>query len=236
MMAKAVHPDLNPNMPNANEMMAEVNKFKNSPEMLLHLARKWGLQEDGTFNENIFNKRSNETKEEHVYRVVVGSVIRFWYHKRRRRHCLRGVVIEIRPIKRGRYAGAKEYKVYSFTDGSIMKYKTHSEPPFTVVGKADTDQVMVGKEAEERIKETKKRKSDLRQERANDHFNKLGLVKPFDYSRSGVKVLVNYKSGPQWKDLAKTTSKSAYVYEIYRTRRIPIWHVLDVRRRDHGSN
>lgn len=44
-LVRKIHPDLNPDITNAGEKMAEIQRYKNNPVMLKNIAIRWGLVE-----------------------------------------------------------------------------------------------------------------------------------------------------------------------------------------------
>jgi len=222
-ISKQVHPDLNG--ADFTSKMQDVNKFKNNPDVLLRLAKQWGLNLNGSFDSSKFDSRANSYKDD-VYSCVVGAIIRHSYIYKFSRKDIRGVITNIRTIKRGKYSGAKEFTVYNFIDRSIFKLKTRSDNPFIAVGMAHEDDLAVGKMAIESVNERKRVMDIIRRDIANNRFNTLNIKPNTNYSGTEVRVLVNYKGGSKWKILLRTTEKSAYVLENSGQRRIPIKHIL----------
>ena len=230
-IAKQVHPDVNGGSVNATKMMQEAIKHRNNGDMLLNLARKWGLKLNGTFDDTAFNKRSSGFSEE-VFEVVVGAIIEYTFNHNRKRHNIKGVVINIRPITKGRFKGAKEYSVYDFRTQVIWKHKDRYIPDFKVVGKASQGELQLGQDTQDRIKESKKVRSAFYQSRADNKFSILNLQKSKDYRNSNLEVLVNYKTGLMWRKLVRTTAKCAFVEEwaYSKEHMIKIGSVMDTRR------
>lgn len=237
-LAKQVHPDLNGGSVEATKRMQEVLKFRNNPDMLLALARKWGLRIDGTFDSNAFDQKAEQTRQEQVFDAVVGAIVKHYFHRRNRLYFVRGVIVNIRKIKRGKFSGGREYTVYNFMDRSIVKLKSHRVNPFdSIVGYAHTDQLEDGKEQFRIAKEAKKRQEEYKQARANNQFIWLGLAKNLDYRDLNRQVLINYSYGAVWRDLVRTTPKSVYVDEGgQKPRRISIHKVLRVKKLDDNNN
>jgi hypothetical protein len=227
-MAKQVHPDVS-SVPNAKDMMQEVNKWKSNPDMLMNLARKWGLSVDGkTFDEDKFKKAAGSFTEK-VYNAVVGAIVTWASRKGN----VRGVIIKVRTITRGRLKGATEYSVFDFKDNGIWKVQCFRHT-FDIVGMADNDDLKIGLDVQDRIKDNKKAVKNMKQSVADAKFASLGLVKNLNYVKLGnYGVQINYRGGKEWKRLVRTTPKSVYIWEsdyhkeINKQRRIPIKHILD---------
>lgn len=224
-IAKQVHPDVN-DRPDATKMMQEALKHKDNGNMLLRLAREWGLKLDGTFDEKAFNSKANFNEK--VYHAVVGAIVVWTFRYKRKMRTVRGVIIRTRLVKKGKMRGFTEYTIYDFRTRQIWKTKAYGRNyDFNVVGKADDREVLVGIDAHKNIKRQKKRNQELRDNMAFRKFRSLGLMSQFDYEIKGIEVLVNYKSGPKWKKLIRTTKKCVYVREAGgRTRRVNIDAIL----------
>uniref|UniRef100_A0A6M3JXS2 Uncharacterized protein n=1 Tax=viral metagenome TaxID=1070528 RepID=A0A6M3JXS2_9ZZZZ len=230
-IAKQVHPDLNGNGAGFNAKMQEVNKFKNNPEILLRLAKQWGLNLNGSFDDIKFDRKASDYKER-VYHCVVGAIIRHSYKYKFKNKSVRGVITKIRTIKKGKYVGAFEFTVYNFIDNSLFKLKTRNLEPFIVVGMAHDDDLQLGWKAEEDIKEHKKEMSNYKRYLSLPVFSKLGIDTNTSYINSNTSVMINYKGGPKWKRLVRTTEKSVFIWETERDRlnnkqrRISIKHIM----------
>lgn len=231
-LAKQVHPDLNGGSAEATRRMQEVLKFRNSPDILLALARKWGLNIDGTFDSTAFDQKAEQTRKERVFEAVVGAIVRHYMNRRNRVYVVRGVIVNIRKIKRGRFSGGREFTVYNFNDGNFVNLKTTRLNPFdSIVGHASDDQLEHGKERLRIAKEAKKRREDYKQDRADAKFANVGLAKNLDYRDLGRQVLINYSYGTVWRDLVRTTPKSVYVDDGgQKPRRVSIYKVLRVKK------
>jgi len=210
-IAKQVHPDLSVSSDAASDdRMCQALKHKNDPDMLVRLARKWGLNIDGTFDEKAFNERSKDFAKR-VFDAVVGAIVFHRITYKKRLMVVRGVIVNKRSITRGHFKNATEYKVYNFVDGGIFVLKTFSRQPFdNIMGMADTEQLNNGIEKVNRIKENKKARAAYRQELANNNFASLGIISNYSYNGS-YKVLVNYKDGARWETLIRTTAKCVFI-------------------------
>jgi len=225
-IAKQVHPDMSVcSDATSGDRMVQAIKFKDDPDMLVRLARKWGLNIDGSFDEKAFNERSESFKQR-VFDAVVGAIVKHTIMSRKRHVTVRGVIVNKRVITRGHLKGAVEFKVYSFMDGGILTLKSYNRQPFDViVGMASSEQLNDGIEKVKMIKENKKAVAAIRQDRANDKFASLGLVSNLDY-RGNFKVLVNYKGGARWETLERTTAKCVFLIS---GRRINIRSILEAK-------
>lgn len=225
-IAKQVHPDMSVTSDTTSgDRMCQAIKFKNDPDMLVRLARKWGLNIDGSFNERVFNERSESFKQR-VFEAVVGAIIKHKVMSRKRPVTVRGVIVNKRTITRGHYKNATEFKVYSFIGGGILTLKTYNDQPFDeIMGMATKDQLNDGVEKVEQIKENKKITAVIKQDRANDKFASLGLVSNLMY-RGNFEVLVDYRTGARWETLERTTAKCVFLTS---GRRIGIRSILEAR-------
>lgn len=215
-LAKEVHPDFNGGGADFTRKMQEVNRFKNDPEMLLKLARQWGLNIDGTFDQDTFDRKSEEFKNA-VYDAVVGAVIRHTFYRGRKVYNLRGVIVKVRDITKGKLQGGKEYSIYDFISERIWSFKTLNPKPFTVVGMADSNDLQRGVECLGLVKEAKKEKVKASKERAVLGFSRIDLMQDFDYEKAGfnwkVEVIINRS---YWvMNLVRTTAKCVYVRGNY---------------------
>lgn len=229
-IAKMVHPDMNGGSSVATARMQEVNKFKNSPGILLRLAQQWGLKLNGSFDTNAFDRKASEFSQR-VYNAVVGAIITDIkrYNFGRHVRTVRGVIIKVRSIKSGKHAGWKEWTVFDFTSGKPYLKRGRGDNPFTnIVGMADIKDFNMAVTAEKNDKDRRKIKAKTSQDTANKGFDRLGLKKNKKYG-NGVEVLVKYRGGSKWKELDRTTAKSVYVYENARPRRIPLRAIAGIR-------
>jgi len=230
-MANQVHPDKSTISPHASgAKMREVLKHRNEPEVLLVLARKWGLQLDGSFNTDTFDRNSSDFAQ-NVFEAVVGSIIKHNFTYSRAGKALHGVVVNIRTVTKGYRRGAFEYKIYDFADGTIWTLKSYEKQPFDkVVGTADGMTLKTGKDKVDRINAGNKAIKKMRQDRADDFFSKFGLKKNKNYMGSGLRVLIEYKDGYyRWHELIRTTPKSVYIPNGHKPRRIPISSVRQIK-------
>jgi len=206
-IAKKVHPDMNSEF-TSGAKMREVIANKNRPHVLLNLARKWGLNLDGSFNKFAFDKRADEFART-VYKTVIGAIIRHTFTHKRKIKILRGVIVDIHKIKKGHHSGGFVFKIYDFENNELWNMKTMESNPFTIVGMADKDIVNEGQEKVEFQKTQKKNIAKHKQKTADDQFKLLDLKKNKRYN--DVEVLVRYKQGPKWETLIRTTPKSVYI-------------------------
>ena len=229
-IAKQVHPDLNGGSVNANEMMKEVIKNRNNGDVLLNLARKWGLKLNGSFDETAFDKRSNGFNEK-VFKVVVGAIVKYGFRYKRGTKHVRGVITNIRPITRGHLKGAKEYTIYDFATQAIWKHKDYNTPGYNVVGMASKDDLQLGLDRQQSIKDNKKAREMHRKDVARSKFQSIGIRPNKTYEFSDMMVLVNYKTGPLWRKLIRTTAKCVFIeeYKYSKPRMVKIKSVLDAR-------
>jgi len=225
-IAKQVHPDMSVGSDaTSGDRMCQAIKFKNDPDMLVRLARKWGLNIDGSFNEKAFNERSEAFKQR-VFDAVVGAIIEHTITYKKKLFMVHGVIVNKRKITRGHYKNATEFKIYNFRDNSILVLKSFNGQPFDkIMGMADEFQVNDGIEKIEQIRVKKKERAAIRQDRANDMFASLGLVANLMY-RGNFKVLVNYKYGAKWENLERTTAKCVFLTS---GRRINIRSILNAK-------
>ncbi len=227
-MAGQVHPDHSSHSEHASgAKMREVLKYRNEPAVLLDLARKWGLQLDGSFNNTTFDRNSSEA----IFKAVVGAIVKHQFTYRRGDRAIRGVIVNVREITKGYRKGAFEYKLYDFKDGTIWTLKAYSDQPFDkIVGMADDMTLKQGKDKADSIVQGNKTIAKLKQERADDFFSGLGLRKNKNYMGSGLRVLIEYKNDVyKWHVLIRTTPKSVYVPNGSRERRIPIHSVRKIK-------
>lgn len=211
-LAKKVHPDFNGGGAEFTRKMQEVNRFKNDPEMLLKLARQWGLNIDGTFDHDYFDRKSEKFKNK-VYDAVVGAIVRRTFQRGRYIYDIRGVIIKIRDIKKGKLRGGKEFFVYNFLTEKIWSFKTIDPNPFTVVGMADSNDVQRGVDRLTHAKEIQKAKRKSSQELADARFSELGLKKNYNYEKNGLHVEVSISGW--FAKLIRTTAKCVYVKFSY---------------------
>lgn len=220
-LAKEVHPDHG----GTSARFIEIMKYKNDYNRLVALASKWGIKLDG-----IDTSKSYQENLE----AVVGALVRHTFSYKRDAKSLYGVIFNIRKITRGYRKGAKEFKIFDLESGTIWTLKTYEKQPFNaVVGMADVSQLRAGEEMDQRLKNSKKLKAQIKQEMANGHFTRLGLAKNKSYYSNGIQVLVNYRGNlSKWETLLRTTPKSVYIRCYgYKNdeRRIPIASVVDRR-------
>ena len=230
-MAGMVHPDKSTISPHASgAKMREVLKHRNEPEVLLALARKWGLQIDGSFDSNAFDRNSS-TFASDVFEAVVGSIIKHNFTYKRGDSALHGVIVNVRKINKGYRKGAFEYKIYDFKDGTIWTLKSFEKQPFDrIVGTADSMTLKTGQDKVDRIKSGNKTIAKMKQERADDFFTRLKLKKNKNYMGFGLQVLIEYKNDIyKWHMLIKTTAKSVYIPSGSKERRIPIHSVRQIK-------
>jgi len=225
-IAKQVHPDMSVGSDaTSGDRMCQAIKFKNDPDMLVRLARKWGLNIDGTFDKKAFNERSKDFKQR-VFDAVVGAIIEHTIMYKKKPFMVHGVIVNKRKITRGHYKNAIEFKIYNFRDSSILVLKSFNGQPFDkIMGMADEFQVNEGVEKIKSIKENKKARAIYKQDIANDKFASLGLVGNLMY-RGNFKVLVNYKGGARWETLERTTAKCIFLTS---GRRINIYSILEAK-------
>ena len=230
-MAGHVHPDKSTTSPHASgAKMREVLKHRNEPEVLLALARRWGLQLDGSFNTNTFDRNADNFAQD-VFEAVVGSIIKHNFTYSKAGKALHGVVVNIRTITKGYRKGAFEYKIYDFADGTVWTLKSFEKQPFNkIVGTADEMTLKTGQDKVDRINAGNKAIKQVRQDRADDFFSGLGLKKNKNYMGSGLRVLIEYKGDIyKWNVLVRTTPKSVYVPNGSKDRRIPISSVRKIK-------
>jgi len=230
-MAGMVHPDKATTSEHASgAKMREVLKHRNEPEVLLALARKWGLQLDGSFDSNAFDRNSS-TFAGDVFEAVVGSIIKHNFTYKKGDSALHGVVVNIRKITKGYRKGAFEYKIYDFKDGTVWTLKSYEKQPFNkIVGNADESTLKTGQDKVDRINAGNKAVKKLRQDMADNTFASIGIKKNKSYQGSGVHVLVGYRGDVyKWHELIRTTAKSVYIPNGYKERRIPVGSVRKIK-------
>ena len=227
-IAKQVHPDMSLSSDTTSgDRMCQAIKFKNDPDMLIRLARQWGLNINGSFDENTFNKRAKEFKQR-VFSAVVGAIIRHTVLNKKRFSMVRGVIVNKRIITRGYFKNATEFKVYDFVSGGIFILKSYNDQPFdNIMSMSDSEQLNNGIERVEQIKKNKKIRDAIKQDKANDKFVSLGLFSNRSYSGT-YRVLVNYKGGSKWEILERTTAKCVFLTS---GRRISIRSILEAKER-----
>jgi curved DNA-binding protein CbpA len=230
-LAKQVHPDVNGGSVDANKMMQEVLANRNNENALRDLARRWGLRLDGSFDDAAFDAKSASERTERVFEAVVGAIVRYSFRYKRRLVGIRGVITGIRTIQKGKMAGAKEYTIYNFSDAKIWRHKSYNTPNFDVVGLAHPDDLRIGQNRVQSIKEIKKENDKHRQNRANVAFVNLGLVRNKNYEFNNYKV---YISGYGWRNLVRTTNRCVYFKTFYdsREKRASINKVEEVSKRE----
>jgi len=227
-MAGQVHPDKSTQSEHASgARMRTVLKHRNEPEVLLALARKWGLQLDGSFDNTTFDRNSSES----IFKAVVGAIVKHQFTYRRGDRAIRGVIVNVREITKGYRRGAFEYKLYDFADGTIWTLKAYSDQPFDkIVGMADEFTLQEGQDKLDNIVEGRKTIAKIKQERADDFFSRLGLKKNKNYRGAGLRVLIEFKNDIyQWHELLRTTPKSVYIPNGYKERRIPVHSVRKIK-------
>ena len=232
-MAGKVHPDKSTISEHASgAKMREVLKHRNEPEVLLALARKWGLQLDGSFNTNTFDRNSSQFAGR-VFNAVVGAIVKhnFSYGRRGNAKSIYGVIVNIRKITRGYRKGANEFKLYDFKDGTIWTLKTFDNQPFDkVVGMSINGELREGKDKLNDIIRGNRAVKKLRQNAADDTFKSIGLKKNKQYQGYGLHVLIKYKNDIfKWHELIRTTPKSVYIPNGYKERRIPVGAVVKIK-------
>jgi hypothetical protein len=227
-IAKQVHPDMSTHSQHASaDKFREAFKHRNEPAVLLELARKWGLQLDGSFDSKTFDRNASEA----IFEAVVGAIVKHNFSYNRGSRAIYGVIIKIRKITKGYRKGANEFKLYDFKDGTIWTLKTFEKQPFDkVVGMADKFTLNEGKDKLDNIVQSNKTVAKIRQARADDFFANLGLKKNKNYMGSGLRVLVEYKNDIyRWEVLIRTTPKSVYIPSGSKERRIPIHSVRQIK-------
>ena len=225
-IAKQVHPDVNGGTVNSTKMMQEAIKHRNNGDMLLNLARKWGLNINGSFDAKAFDGHDFDEK---VFDIVVGAIVKYGFQHNRKMKTIRGVLFNIRVITSGYLKGAKEYSIYDFATQVIWKHKSYDIPGFKVVGMASPEDLQEGRDRQKRIKDIKKARNDYRGKTARIKFVALGLRSNKNYS--GKEVLIEYRGGEKWKKLIRTTPKCVFIeeYPYSKPRMVKIASVLDVR-------
>lgn len=231
-LAKAVHPDVCQH-PNATQMMQQVLSNRNDTDVLLSLARKWGLRLDGTFDDKAFNDMSKASTQQSVFEAVVGAIVRYAFLYKFQTVMIEGVITKIRPITKGRMAGAKEYTIYNFRDQRLWNHKSFLVPNWKIMGMASESELLTGQEKQERINNNKKVYDNLKKVCALESFKRHGLTANKNYDGMGYEVEIRFNGCYRWCKLVRTTSKCVYIPRFNGSsdqRRISIDYVVGVRR------
>jgi len=228
-VAKQIHPDLNNGDSRFNDMMRQAIENRNDTDVLLRLARQWGLNIDGSFNSDTFDTKAKDYSKR-VYEAVVGAIIKWVVNYKRKSILVRGVITKVRPITKGKYQGAVEYSIYDFQRGNIWKTKAFKHG-FDVIGMADDNQLEDAIIVQDRIKDSKKRRNEYYQDLADNQFRYIGLKGDKDYNGMGYWVYITDKRGyGDWWALDRTTKKCVYARRYGNSKRFRVKDVINVKR------
>jgi len=229
-MAFKVHPDVS-GLPNATDMMKEVNANKSNPAELIKLAAKWGIDIDipskfkDTFERAKFSKRDSER----VYEAVVNAIVKWVYKYRFKWHRGYGVISKVRKIEKGKFAGYTEWTVMDLVSGTEKKIKALYNP-FVVVKMASEEVIEKARELVTADKARKKERKNDKKEFYRGRFEGKGLKPNHDYEYDNMEVLVNFAGGSRWCRLHRTTNFCVYHDSGYKVRRTDLKFILDARK------
>lgn len=223
-MVKLTHPDVN--QVDSLEKIKEVNKFKNSPHILIKLAKKWGLNIDFSKYKNI------EEESERIYNDIIGCIVLYFVSKGRGKSVLsKGVIVSKTTFKSGKYAGQPKFVVFDRISGKYKHIKSYS----SIVGKLSSEDTIAFLDSYEnylnRKKEKKKNQKDYDKDHSHNLFKKFGLVQKKDYSKDGIRVRVIINSNIYISPLIKTTNEFVYIPWLKNKsglKRIHIKNVMEV--------
>jgi len=224
-LVKKVHPDLNGGSLDSTRKMQEVNKFRNNPDILLDLARQWGLNLDGTFNAGTFDSKA---RAEEVYEAVVGAIVREDFLWRGSTFRVRGVIVDARRIRKGYRTGQMSYTIYDF-ETRMLWVKKCPEGTLRPVGMANQEDISVGMESLDRRKEARREVTKAKKAQATASFGSLGLRPNKNYSYDDVFVtVVSKRFGCRRYRLLRTAGRSVYVDFYGREKRMSLGNVINV--------
>lgn len=184
---KKVHPDTNPNMP--IHICQEVNAAKDNPSKLKEIARKYNIKV--SFVENTAKIEFNEGT---IFTFTPQSINRLLYGSNT------GVILRVRDIERGRFAGYKEYTVKITAIDKPVKFQAL---------KPDNHLVYCGKMTSDDLYRLKKQYIGVGRNDIDPSimrkFESVGLKPNTDYSNQEVYVWISPRSVYK---LVSTTKKS----------------------------
>jgi hypothetical protein len=212
-IAKQVHPDLNGGDSRFNGMMREALNHRNDVDVLIRLARKWGID----IGESLNNRESSNTYNDQVFRAIIGAIVNMSFSYKRKNRKVTGVITDIKSIRSKGYSGIKEYSVYDAITGSVWKVKSN-QPTFRVVGMASDSQLRLALEGHRAINDSKqrsrrqppvKRKSST----STNTFggNSFNLRPNRNYRGEGYRVMYETAKGLKYGNVLRTTAKCVVV-------------------------
>jgi hypothetical protein len=212
-LIRLVHPDLNSNMPEAIERSQKVNINKNNFDVLKRLGLMWKLLTYKDFGEEPprqFYRTSNNVLHVGSYVTILKTSIAGEV----------GILLEIRTIKKGRYADYEEY-IIGTQDRNIYKFKVHR----TSLNKY----FKLGIVAPRSEFASLKNKYVNMKYKTVDAFGKFGLVQNRDYSFMKNRTVEFIRGRYKYSGvLIRTTKKCIYVLYCGKEWRVNIDKVLDV--------
>lgn len=221
-MAFATHPDTSGHN-DANERFNFVFSHKSDPSALLKKAAEWGLSIDipAEFQDEFdrYKARQAEAKteprnehfERKVYDAVYGAVVKWYYTYQFKTRLGYGIISRVRTIKRGKFAGRKEFTVMDLPTGTEKKLKSDAwgnHPFYTVERMADENAMRKAEEIIQISKARKKVEKDNKIERYRMIFEEKGLRQNHTYGKIyRDEVLIEFtRIGAKWCPVQKTTN------------------------------
>lgn len=216
-LAKMIHPDLNPTITDPGLKMSEAVKFKNYPNILYKKAIEWGLIKDSTFhstNRTTTSRTTNRTTwtaSEDGTINIQDSIIVY-----KRNGSLKGCVVDIQTVKRGKKKGWFKYFIVGENNKlyTSIRMNMNGSSSFRKIEKTD-DYSYENKYKNlynrylENVNNNKERKKERKQRR--EEKVKRDLNPNFDYTGYNIWVFVSTKG--MFYKVTRTTNKRVYFWD-----------------------
>jgi hypothetical protein len=231
-----VHPDRNPNDPLATKKTQDVNFNKNNPDVLIALAKVWGLpiaiEGDSPYTSTPDPRRNTTTRNPFEGTSNTGRSnfdnFRDMFNQRVRENStnrfkpsvqdvifIRSLgkcyVVSIEPITSGKFSGGTKYHIFSTLKNTFYQYKTTSGVIAGVDNRMGTFPMSELTRLNEMFLEQYGRrlnKNGVRPIDIKTQFSKVGLEQYRNYNGSKKVRIVGW-SGVY--DVIKTTEKCVYI-------------------------
>ena len=198
-----VHPDMSSSSPSAStSRMQEVLRWKESPHMLLSLARKWELDID------YMAYGEPELAKKEIFDAIVGAlIVTKITNKKGEVSDFTGIISKIRKINSGRFKGGSEFTIFNSANGRFATLKTHEEQPFDCISRIVDDKMMNTIRDLMITNNINPGHGDLS---AYQIFNNLGLRSKYRDFDGSTKIRAFYKGAFYWFTVDRTTAKMVY--------------------------
>ena len=198
-----VHPDMSSHSPSAStSRMQEVLRWKESPHMLLSLARKWELDIDFT----AYGEPELAKKE--IFEAIVGAlIVTKISNKDGEVIDFTGIISKIRKINSGRFKGGSEFTIFNSENERFATLKTHENQPFDSIIRMVDDEMMNTIRDLMITNNINPGHGDLS---ANQIFSKMGLRNYYKDFDGSTKIRAFYKGAFYWFTVDRTSAKMVY--------------------------